>query len=203
MLTHTLNLCSAFNPFKCSHTVVNTHREHTPVAAGNQCCGGWGAVGGLVPCSRVSPQSWYWKRRERWLFTITNPPTIPARPETRSHDLSVTSPPFYPLGHDWWSTVCAWKQSKTILNKYVRGFGCERTTEDGLFFAIEKDIKYKKHIYIRYSLFKFIQIDRLFALQDFNWWTGLLKDYCDLFISCLDSHPDSTHSLIFTWELNF
>ncbi len=72
MLTHTLNLCSAFNPFKCSHTVVNTHREHTPVAAGNQCCGAWGAVGGLVPCSRVSPQSWYWKRRERWLFT---PPT--------------------------------------------------------------------------------------------------------------------------------
>ncbi len=88
MLTHALNLCSAFNPFKCSHTVVNTHREHTPLAVGNQCCGAWGAVGGLVPCSRVSPQSWYWKWRERWLFTITNPPTISARPETRSRDLS-------------------------------------------------------------------------------------------------------------------
>ncbi len=53
-----------------------------------------------------------------------------------------------------------------------------------------------------YSI-QFIQIDRLFALRDFNWWTGLLKYYCDLFISCLDSHPDSTHSLIFTWELHF
>ncbi len=31
-----------------------------------------------------------------------------------------------------------------------------------------------------------------------NWWTigcGLLVDYCDVFISCLDSHSDGTHSL--------
>ncbi len=27
MVTHTWNLCSAFNPFKCTHTVVNTHLE--------------------------------------------------------------------------------------------------------------------------------------------------------------------------------
>ncbi len=26
-------------------------------------------------------------------------------------------------------------------------------------------------------------------------WCGLLVDYCDVFISCLDSHSDSTHSL--------
>ncbi len=38
-----------------------------------------GSSWGLVPCSRA-PQSWYWKWRERWLFTP--PPTIPARPET-------------------------------------------------------------------------------------------------------------------------
>ncbi len=27
MVTHTRNLCSAFNPSKCTHTVVNTHPE--------------------------------------------------------------------------------------------------------------------------------------------------------------------------------
>ncbi len=37
---------------------------HTP--------GAQGAAGGSVPCSRVSPQSWYWGWRECWLFT---PPT--------------------------------------------------------------------------------------------------------------------------------
>ncbi len=52
-----------------THSSENTH---TPSAVGNQCCGARGAVGGSVPCSRVSPQSWYWRRRERWLFT---PPT--------------------------------------------------------------------------------------------------------------------------------
>ncbi len=26
-------------------------------------------------------------------------------------------------------------------------------------------------------------------------WSGLLVDYCDGFISCLDSHSDGTHSL--------
>ncbi len=34
---------------------------HT-VNSGQQCCGTRGAVGGSVPCSRVSPQSWYWRR---------------------------------------------------------------------------------------------------------------------------------------------
>ncbi len=37
-----------------THTAVNTHSEHT------RSCGARGAVGGSVPCSRVSPQSWYW-----------------------------------------------------------------------------------------------------------------------------------------------
>ncbi len=26
-------------------------------------------------------------------------------------------------------------------------------------------------------------------------WCGLSVDYCDVFISCLDSHSDGTHSL--------
>ncbi len=56
-----------------THPSAHTHSsEHTPGAVGSQCCGARGAVGGSVPCSRVSPQLWYWRWRECWLFT---PPT--------------------------------------------------------------------------------------------------------------------------------
>ncbi len=33
------------------------------------------------------------------------------------------------------------------------------------------------------------------TLTDGVEWCGLLVDYCDVFISCLDSHSDGTHSL--------
>ncbi len=32
-----------------------------------------------------------------------------------------------------------------------------------------------------------------FVWQGINWWSGV--DYCDVFISCLDTHSDGTHSL--------
>ncbi len=57
MVTHTLNLCFAFNPSKCTHTAVNTHTPWTHTQS--QCCGAWGAVGGSVSCSRAH-QLWYW-----------------------------------------------------------------------------------------------------------------------------------------------
>ncbi len=34
--------------------------------------------------------------------------------------------------------------------------------------------------------------------QEVNWWiwvVWIIVDYCDVFISCLDSHSDGTHSL--------
>ncbi len=37
---------------------------------------------------------------------------------------------------------------------------------------------------------------QLFTSQDFYWWTEVLVDYCDVFISGLDSHSDGTHSLL-------
>ncbi len=46
---------------------------HTLGAVGSQHCSARGAVGGLVPCSRVSPQSW----------------TIPAGAEIRTHNLGL------------------------------------------------------------------------------------------------------------------
>ncbi len=66
------NVFSAFNPFR---------------AVSSRHCGARGAVGGSVPCSRVSPQSW----------------TFPARAGIRTHNLGlprVSSPTLYPLGHD-------------------------------------------------------------------------------------------------------
>ncbi len=50
--------------------------------------------------------------------------------------------------------------------------------------------------------YKILMIDlfltnmQLFTSQNVNWWScGLLVDYCDGFISCLDSRFDGTHSL--------
>ncbi len=36
---------------------------------------------------------------------------------------------------------------------------------------------------------------QLLILQDVNWWTGVVWITCDVFISCVDSHSDGTHSL--------
>ncbi len=66
-----LRICALHLTHPSAHTqqwVVNKHTPWTHTRC-SQCCGTRGAVGGSVPCSRVSPQSWYW---ERWTFT---PPT--------------------------------------------------------------------------------------------------------------------------------
>ncbi len=112
MVTHTRNLCSAFDPSK-----VHTHSsEHTPGAVGSHlCCGTWGAVGGSVPCSRA-PQSWYWGWRESAVHSLP-PPTIPAGPETRTRNLWITSPTLSPLGHDFWlwaPRVASWRKTQRI-----------------------------------------------------------------------------------------
>ncbi len=70
------------------HPSTHTHREHTPGAVGSQCCGARGAVGGSVSCSRVSPQSWYWRRRESAGHSLPTP-TIPAGPVTRTRNLGL------------------------------------------------------------------------------------------------------------------
>lgn len=66
MESHSLSLCSSFNP---------------------------GQVGGSVPFSRVSPQSWYWG----WMGVL-----VIHSHETLIHDLWVPSPTLSPLGHNWW-----------------------------------------------------------------------------------------------------
>ncbi len=49
----------------CTHSSEHTHREHPPGTVANHIAAApWEQLGVLVPCSRVSPQSWYrgWKR---------------------------------------------------------------------------------------------------------------------------------------------
>ncbi len=78
MVIHTQNLCSAFNPSKCTHTVVNTHththththREHIPGAVGGRIA----AVPGEQSGVRCLAQGSHLIRgieggKERWLFT--------------------------------------------------------------------------------------------------------------------------------------
>ncbi len=94
------------------------------------------------------------------------------------------------------NTIYMQKQSKTGLNKYVSGFCCERTTGNGLFHwrkhYLVKKLKQLNDEFVSYkhsrcSLHKMLT-DRLESY-------GLLVDYCDVFISCLDSDSDGTHSL--------
>ncbi len=97
------------------------------------------------------------------------------------------------------STVYKWKQSKTVLNKYVGGFWCERTTVKGLFLE-------EAFLWIIDSYFGQKQCFKLICLNDgcvFLKTHSFLPhktlivglDYWDVFISCLDLHSDGTHSL--------
>ncbi len=80
---------------------------------------------------------------------------------------------------------------KTVLNKYVGGFWCERTTGHGVImdYGILARNNGFKHLdgFVSYKnvAFHFTMLTMV--------WSGV--DYCDVFISCLDSHSDGTHSL--------
>ncbi len=105
------------------------------------------------------------------------------------------------------SIVYKTKQSKRVMNKYAGGFWCERTTGNW-FFSLEEVL-----LWIMDSHFSRKQ---RFRHLKTSWWIcilhkfsfslhktlidglklcGLLVDYCDVFIRCLDSHSDGTHSL--------
>ncbi len=59
-------------PLHLTHPSAHSQQWTHTWSSGQPYCGARGAVGGSVPCSRVSPQSWYWRWREHLLFT---PPT--------------------------------------------------------------------------------------------------------------------------------
>ncbi len=67
-----LGICPLHLTHPSAHSQQWTHTR----SSGQPYCGARGAVGGSVPCSRVSPQSWYW----RWESTCYSlPPDNPCR----------------------------------------------------------------------------------------------------------------------------
>ncbi len=92
-MTRTRNLCSSFNPSNCTHSSEHTHTEQwqaMPVAPGDQMGVRCLAQGSHLSCGIEGG--------ENAGYSLP-PPTIPAGPETRTHDLRVKSQTFYPLGH--------------------------------------------------------------------------------------------------------
>ncbi len=97
-----------------THTWSSGH-THTHTWS-SQRCGARGAVGGSVPCSRVSPQSW----------------TIPAGAENPQPQ--ITSPALYPLGHDCTSIIT---YSYTVL-LHIQ---CGSVKSNAILIKIHKHIK--------------------------------------------------------------
>ncbi len=93
-----------------AHTHTHTHTWSS------QRCGARGAVGGSVPCSRVSPQSW----------------TIPAGAENPQPQ--ITSPALYPLGHGCTSIIT---YSYTVL-LHIQ---CGSVKSNAILIKIHKHIK--------------------------------------------------------------
>ncbi len=93
-----------------THTHTHTHTWSS------QRCGARGAVGGSVPCSRVSLQSW----------------TIPAGAENPQPQ--ITSPALYPLGHDCTSIIT---YSYTVL-LHIQ---CGSVKSNAILIKIHKHIK--------------------------------------------------------------
>ncbi len=102
------------------------------------------------------------------------------------------------------STFYQWKQSKNSSKQICSGFWCETTTGEGFFhwrkhyYGFVFGQKWWFYVKMSYWLICFLQT-RSFSfhktLIDGLERCGLLVDYCDVFISCLDSHSDGTHSL--------
>ncbi len=96
MVSHTQNLCSAFNPSKYTHIAVSSEQAHTVNTHPEQWAAIYAAAPGKQLGIRCLAQGSHLSRAGHSL----PPPTIPAVPETQTHDLLVTSPTLYPLGHD-------------------------------------------------------------------------------------------------------
>ncbi len=130
MATHTLNLCSAFNPSKCTHTpwthththtAVNTHTHtavnthtHTAVnthththtrSSGQPMLRRPGSSRGFGALLKGLTSVVVLRLERAPRYSLPPPTIFSCRPETRTRDLWVTSPTLYPLGHDYPNTA--------------------------------------------------------------------------------------------------
>ncbi len=111
-------------------------------------------------------------------------------------------------------------KGKTVQNKSVGVFWCERTIRDGLFHWRKRYYELWTHILARrdglklqrlngfvsykHTAFGFTRHQLPCLVKQKAWWTGVVWITCGLlwcfFISCLDSHSDGTHSLQIWWR---
>ncbi len=74
-------------------------------------------------------------------------------------------------------------QAKTVLNKYVGAFWCERTAGDGHFhwrkcyYGLQKQRVVVKNVLM---MDLFLTNTQLLSSQDVNWWTGVMWITCGL-----------------------
>ncbi len=100
MVTHTLNLCSAFNPSKCTHTAVNTHKH----SERNQWATIYAAAPGEVRClaqgSNLSRGIEGGESTVHSLPHLQSPPNLDSNLEPFDYEYDSL-----PLGHDFqlWS----------------------------------------------------------------------------------------------------
>ncbi len=120
-------------PLHLTHPSAHSQQWTHTWSSGQPYCGARGAVGGSVPCSRVSPQSWYWRWRQHLLFT---PPTDnPCRTwESNRQPLgyksnSLTIRPRLPFKEENMN-IKVWPTSSIKTNK-VPMFQCEAMGHDG------------------------------------------------------------------------
>ncbi len=95
------------------------------------------------------------------------------------------------------STIYKRKQSKTVLNKYINDFDVREKQEIAFFTGESNIMDYGLVLKIVNALlmdFLFTSM-QFFTLIDGLELLGSLVDYCDVFISCSNSHSDGTHSL--------
>ncbi len=101
MVTHTRNLCSAFNPSKVHTQTVNTHTPWTHTRSSGQPFMLWrpGSSWGFSALLKGLTSVVVLKvERERWTFTL--PTDNSCRTRDSNPQPRVTSPTLYPLGHD-------------------------------------------------------------------------------------------------------
>ncbi len=107
MVTHTRNLCSAFNPSKVHTHNMNTHPEQ------------WADIYAATPGEQLRVRCLAQGHLSRGIeggesaVHSLPPPTIPARPETRTRNLWITSPDSLAI-----RPYCAAK-SKTNFNSSI------------------------------------------------------------------------------------
>ncbi len=153
-----------------------------------------------VTCSAMDPLQWMGavRMRAKQLIKYCEAKscvrflTVASCQNTNLNNVSFSEkvPPFCPL------TTMFTYMFRTVVECLLDLFIFLSWIRQDEFFTEESNMTHfsrKQH----FEVTNVLMMER-FTSEDVNWWLelyGLLEDDCDVFISCLDSHSDGTHSL--------